>query len=85
MTNEGSGISGSENEGPILFALGFLFIMLSLAGAITIGTSLLITPVSGMDYSSYTTGSFMIILLFSPLGGFLLSQGLRLILKESRS
>lgn len=85
MTNEGSGISGTENEGPVLIGIGLLLLMISFACAIGLGTITLIIPQPYTDYSIYGSSYFMGILLFSPLGGYALGRGLLLILRQSKS
>ncbi|MFW9769117.1 MAG: hypothetical protein ACFFF9_09525 [Candidatus Thorarchaeota archaeon] len=84
MTGEGSAISGSENEGPLMVGAGFFLLMISLACSIGIGTSALIT--SPYVSASLVSASYFLGLLFSaPLGGYLFGKGFLLILRKSRS
>jgi Na+/pantothenate symporter len=67
------------NERPdnlaIICAFGILLLMCALGSAIFLGTSQLIAPEAGANFDSLLmTGAFFVV-VFSLLGGFLVSYG----------
>ena len=77
-------MSDVSETGLVACAFGMLFLLGALTCAIFLGTSQLVVHEPYLDRSSYFSTAGFFLLILSPLGGYLISYGLRAILRDSQ-
>lgn len=70
-------------KGPAICAAGGFLLMWALECVIAIGTSLLIEPRTGWDYSMYIYWQVIFLMWMAPVGAFFIGLGLLYILRDS--